>query len=117
MRRDGLVLCGGIQFHGELHEIHCDAETGELVYTMEDAGVNYAIGEVTVTDPVTLPSVTALRAVLDKFDLMGVVYTKAGALVILDEYVAEWRPVTAVGIPNGQTVAIDTMIEVEFDEE
>lgn len=117
MKKSALVLCGGINLDGEFHEVFCDPETGELVYIMEDAGINYAIGEVTVSDPVTLPSVVALRNMIDRTKVMGVVYTKAGALVILDEYVAEWRKVTAIDVPNGQTIAIDTMIEIEFDEE
>jgi len=117
MKRDNLVLCGVIKIGDDVNEVFCEIETGELCFELGDTGTTYVIGEITSSDPITLPSVTQLTKIITENNLTGLVYTKSGALAIITEYSAEWRPLTNVALSNGNTIAIDTDIEAEFDEE
>lgn len=110
---NNLILCGGIIQQGTFCEVRCDIQTGELSYRSEYDGISFVVGEVTVDDPISLPSIQALEKVVQNNGLLGLVYTKHGALAMLNEYVAEWRPVTALTVTTGQTFAIDTRIEIE----
>jgi len=116
MSREDLVLCGAIQVNGEYTGVFCNTETGELSFDYEDAGVSYAVGEVSVLDPVVLPNLVGVVTQAQKAGLMGAVYTRKGVLAILSEYTAEWRPLGKMDLPTNDPFVIDTNIEADIED-